>query len=482
MKRLFRRLLQSNLLVSVATLLASFAGLAISIGVPFVLAPERYTVFATTWAIGQFVATLGFEWMRFGVLRFGQGADAREVAARRTILWLAYLTTGLVFLALAGIGVLAALAGIARAGELSLILVFAAMNGGFDGYQALMRAEGRNAEFSAGRILRTLLGFAFAMLAAILFESASAVLIGLAVSFPVSLLIVSARRMQWPGWVRRPENGRRVLRQVFLFGLFAAVTTNLAMILPALQRIALVRALGASEAAGVALSFDLSQKAISVVGLAVNVVVMQASIRVAEFETDSAVQARQAGRQFALTLAVVAPAAVGFYLVGKPLAELAVRPEMRMNFLETLLPATITAGVLAFRMFSIDPLFLIRQKTFLGTYGAAVTAVAMMFPLLMSGLGVTAIGWTFALAMVLGVSVSLAILVMLGNMRWPWKDLTSIAIACLAMVLATTILPPMNPAASLASTFALAGGTYAVITLVADIAGIRTILFTRGPR
>lgn len=465
---------KSSAMVAIATILASGAGLVIALGAPFLLTAQSYAIFAMLWALAQWVSSLTFDWLRFGTLRYAVGADPEAATHRRALLGRLYV--------IGGVGVLA-LASIAAPmwSGLAAVLGFAACSGIFEGYQALMRAKGHNGAFIRARVLRSVLGILCAGLAALVFGQAVPSLVALALSFPLALLIGRAWRHQpviWPSW---PPTARLEMVRLLRFGLFAALTTNLSLLILALYRLVLLQALGAQGAAGAILAFDLSQRAIVVLALAVNVVVMQSSIRVAEAQSAPSARAHQAGRQFGLTLAVIAPAALGLYLIGPMAAQLIVAPELRADFLAALGPACLGGGLLAMRLFSIDPLFVMQGDTWRGIAGAVATTLAIAALFAAPGLAQGQIAWLIVIAMALGVVVALAMLGR-GRVAWPVADLIKITCGCVMLSLWVTLIAPDGGGMQLG--LAILGGVvfYGATLWVTDLAGLRRAIAAQGTR
>ncbi|MCC0064134.1 MAG: hypothetical protein H6895_08605 [Defluviimonas sp.] len=464
-----------TLMVPVSMVAASLAGLAVSLLAPHLLAPSDYGRFATAWALGQLVASLGYEWMRFGVLRFAGGADAARAAGRLGLLAGGYRATTLLLL-------LAAVTAIGlwrrEAVLVAAVLVFAACNGIFDGRQALLRARFDNAAFARGRLIRSVLSLVFALAAAQVTGTAEAVLIGLALSFPAAMVLDRAGAAHPPARAAWAEFG-----PLFAFGLFAALATNLALAGPALQRALALAHFAPVPAAALTLAFDLAGKAVAVTGLAVNVVMMQQSIRTAEFGPAED-QPHQAGRQIAVTAAFIAPAALGVALVAEPLAGLAVPSDLRPDFVALAAPASLSAGLLALRLFGLDPLFVVRRRTALGVPGPLVSALALGALFLAPSFGLAALAWAMAATAALGLAVAALALAGSGPIAWPLADLARVAFGCATMVAAAWLVPVRAGWIGLALTVLAATLAYAAAVWATDAAGLRQALLRqrRGRR
>ena len=468
---------RTNVIVVFAMLLSSVAGFAIALSMPWILSASEYTRFVTIWATGQFVASIAFEWMRFGVIRFANTAQVDEMRARRALLLRLYLLVSTLLL-LGGVLSWGLLSGrFDLADEFFWVALFAVANGVFDGFQGLQRAEMRNAAFSSARIIRTFSGFFLAVLFGALWGSAGAVLIGLALSFPFTIVVVHfGARNPLPSWPNVKVQ-RSTFRFLALFGLMAAAGTNLTMLAPAMQRLIAVHAFGLENSAGIALGFDLSQKAIALTGLAINVVVMQKSIHSAEFG-DETQQKQQLSLQISGTFAVVVPAAVGFYILSPDIAKLLVPDPLVSSFQAIILAATLTAGLLAIRMFSIDPIFLVKKRPHFGLIGPFFTGLSLVVIWLYPPNELVTFGWMMVGAASIGVLAACIAVFVIEGVEWPVNDLVKIILGSGIMYLLTILLISEQGFLPLIGKFSVAVFSYVSVAIILNTIGVRDTLTT----
>lgn len=346
------------LLVPFSVLFANVVNFSTQLLVPRYLPAEQYSSFATLWAVGQLVAVIVFEWMRFGVVRFSEGVDPGLNSRRKCALLVSY-SAGCVVLCL-----IATSAGLFFEGELRtaivVVAIYAVCQGVFDGRQALARAQFRNLSFAVGWILRSVLTLTLCIGAAIWFESGSAVLVALSIAY----LVVSAYFLKEVDFLTLSKKG--VLYEDFRFlakyGAFVAVSSSLSAALPPLVRALLIDFGDKAEVAGTILALDLSQKALVVIGMLVNVMVLQRSIKIME-SGDPFEKADQMRLHVLIATAALVPFGVLFYALQPILVVFLVPQEYKVGYLTSIGLATSCALLLCLRQFSIDSLFVVVGKS-----------------------------------------------------------------------------------------------------------------------
>lgn len=346
------------LLVPFSVLFANAVNFSTQLLVPRYLPAEQYSSFATLWAVGQLVAVIVFEWMRFGVVRFSEGVDPRLNVRRKNALLVSY-SVGCVLLC-----IVAFLASLVFEGEsgtaIVVVVIYALCQGVFDGRQALARAQFRNLSFAISWILRSVLTLGLCIGAAIWFQNGAAVLVALSIAY----FIVSAFFLKEIDFLALSKGG--VLYEDFRFlakyGAFVAVSSSLSAALPPLVRGLLIDFGDKAEVAGTILALDLSQKALVVIGMLVNVMVLQRSIRVVESGNPSE-KADQMRLHVVVATAAIVPFGVLFYTLQPILVVFLVPQEYKLSYLTSIGLATVCAMLLCLRQFSIDSLFVIVGKS-----------------------------------------------------------------------------------------------------------------------
>lgn len=464
---------RSAAFLPLALIFANLAALGISVAVPLLVSADQYSIFALSWSVGQLTASLAFEWMRIGVLRYAIGADAGLAARRDATLWQGYVVVTATLL----LGALLAGATapfLSHAGTIAIVAFYAACQGAFEGRQALARANLHNGYYSAAWVLRTFISLLLAVLAAWITGNGAMALLGLAASYPATLLIMNGLR-------RLPKVSRSLDREQITFlaryGFFAALASIATLFLASILRTVAIALLGLEQAGGVLLAIDLSQKAIMVVGLAVNIVMMQQSFRVAEFG-DKEHLGPQMARHIAVSTALIVPSALGFFLIQGPFVSLFVPTEYQATYWQTIGWGCLAGGLLAFRQFAIDSLFAAIERTSSAVVGPVVTVVVFVAAMIVVATVRSAtpqiLTATFALSVAVGTGVSLALLHAERPFVWPLKDMAIVGISGLAMLVPYRPFPESGSVMQLVIAIGVCAGAYVLIAFAFDLVGVRS--------
>ncbi len=260
----------ASILMLLSLVLANLANLGIQLLIPRLLAPPEYTHFAMSWASGQLVAAVLFEWLRIGVVRYSASSDdSRRLSETLGAL---YATVFIIAGSLAGLLMLVGATGGAIFTS-GFVLFYACAQGAFDGQQASLRAKFLNVRFSVTWMARSVLSFALTMFAASAFASGRLALAALIGSFVVVSVFAGlpARRVCWPA--------RSNVLFLLKFGMFAAAAGIVSFALPLCARYAIVLFAGSSGSAGAVLAIEVAQKILMAFGTAINLVLFQSVIR-----------------------------------------------------------------------------------------------------------------------------------------------------------------------------------------------------------
>ena len=473
--------LNAGIFIPLTVVLANLVTFAIQLLVPRFLVPAEYATFATGWATGQFMASLCFEWIRFGVIRYSVSTDRDLTKRRLTALRFFYslMTAALLVMALAAvlIGTSLGTTGFLLGGA---ILFYAVCQGSFDGGVALVRAQGYDRTFLIGWISRAVLSLAIVAITVMATGSGLLGLAALGLSYFLALLVVRLRG----GGLPRLDSpvDRATALALARYGVFAAAGVAIANFLPALVRLFLLRWGAADEAGGVLLALDMSQKAILALGMAINIVLVRRSIRSAEFH-DAGEQARQNALQISVPLALLLPATAGFYLVQASFGHYFVPPAYAGSYYEAIGWATLAAGLMAFRLYGLDPLFAVVERSALSIAGPAISILV-------------ACGWIFGLGywrgfdamlivhgtvagLLAGLIVSAALVWRLGKVASLWRNIAAVGLATGAMTLAVLPVQMPSPLAEMVVRMGVGGGIFLLVAVTADLFGTRGWVLAR---
>lgn len=465
-------------LVPLSVLFGNIANFLTQILVPHYVSPAEYSTFGTLWSFGQLLTIIVFEWMRFGVVRFSQGKDQAVASKRRKVLATVYLLA-------AGLLVSFSIVAYLVSGKsvivlwLALIAFYAACQGLFDGRQALLRAQFRNGSYSLAWILRSVLTLLFAIGLGYFFRTGVFVVFGICLAYLVALVFLHFfSRINFDRSITFDSSELQFLLR---YGAFVAVSSSITAALPALVRLLLVKYSHLGSVGGVILALDLSQKAIVVIGMLVNVVVLQRSIKVVEFGSVDD-RRKQMSHHVAITAATILPAAMLFLLLQNSIMTWLVPETYLSEYRSTIGVAIIGAALLCFRQFSIDSLFVVIGKS---TYSIVGPIASVFFTVLfiyiqiwffsLSGLGVC-LAMLFGL--LLGLMVSFFAVSRVTQVSWPYKDILFALLGCAAMFVVVHLvrLPGESNVTEFLRVGCLCVAVYSLFSYAVNLCGVRTRL------
>lgn len=471
-----------RLLVPASVLVAQAGSLLVQLLVPRFLVPAEYSKFAVAWSFGQFFVVLCYEWIRISVLRFSDGAD-REIAGRRraVLKWL-YLTISGCLLAC---GVVAILLGQAFPFlcTIGVTVVYTACRGLLDGAQAYARARFMHERFAFTWMLNSIVALILTGFLAWLTGSGLLALLGMAMSFLLSLTLHLNRNT----WNRRSSARYEYTQFRFLFryGALVALTACLSAALPPTVRWLAVTGVGSEGSAGLLLALDISQKVVGALGMSLNLVLIQDSIRSAEHDPEH-VLAQKVRAQTALCAAVIFPAGLGFVLVQSSFARVFVPEAYRASYMTTVFLASICASVFSFRSFGVDSLFVVAGRSrysAVGPFVALITAgVWVITGKQMFGYSLHLITSGLLAGLVASTLVSMLLAQIECPVRWPFLDFAKVGAGCFAMYVCVQLIP--SHIGIWHAVLVVGAGTLVYVTtaFATDLCGLRTAAIARRRR
>lgn len=465
----------SSFFVPLSVVLANITNLLAQVLIPRYLPPGEYSTFATLWASGQFMTILCYEWMRFAVLRFSSGADLNTNIKTRSILFATYR---LVSLALVIIAVTFAFFHSYWPYSIWICAVslYAMCQGSFEGRQALARSDFDNFTFSLSWVFRSCFSLIFSLIIASITGSGELTLIGLALSFPVALLIFNTKNLS--KLLNTAPFDKTRLKFIIHFGIFAAISSSVTASLPAIIRIFATSYLGLINSGGVVLALDISQKALAILGMVVNIVILQKAIKATEFG-DTKQQSAQISNQIAIIAAFIIPGSVGFYMLQPTLIQYLIPLSYQENYIKSILWSTVCSGLLAFRLFAIDSIFIIIGKTLPSIIGPLTTIAATFLAIWIftaSDMEVTSI---IPIAMATGLTIGIVASVIAINcsaaFSWPYLDLIKIFFCTLIMAIILNLMPSNTGITTTIFCILLAAATYILSALTLNTCNFKSI-------
>lgn len=368
--------MRSSLHLLLAIVAANLAALAIQLLLPRLLVPMAYTEFAVALGYAQLVASLSFDWLRTSVMRF-TGEEASDGESTE-LLRAAY---GLVSLALLVIVSALIFGGWWRPAFVlaATTLLYSLLQGRLDGELAYHRAQFANGSYARLGLSRGLLLVLCALLAALVFRTAVAVMAGMSLALLLATVLVSPR---FHGALNLRGNelirlGPRA-KELASYGAFTAASSVFTFAFPAMARTAVARTLAPSDSAAFIFALDLALKAFAIAGLAINVIFLQRSVRAFD-QADGDAAEKEVLRTHLVTVASLVFPAIGLACGAEELAVLLVPSSLLDGFHQCYGWAVIGAGLLAFRQFGVDPCFFVAKQPKLSCIAPISTVVAFTF-------------------------------------------------------------------------------------------------------
>jgi len=423
------------------------------------------------------VQTALFDWLRLSATRFYSEQARHNAPEIRATLDASYL---LVTLGLAVTTLAFALFGpeLDFDGELILLaLATASVNGLFDYSTALLRARFNDRLYSRLVFVKNLLALVLTGGGAFLFHSAGVAMAGSIAALFGSVMTARAA-LKDPGAsvsaARRETAG-------LLVGYSAPIISAhlLYQAIPLAARSIVAHAYGFAETGQFSLAYDLGIRAVQALGSALDVLLFQIAVKT--HDQHGADRAKeQVAQNMAVIVAFLLPACAGVWLVMPSIEALIVPAEFRGPFghyLSLLLP-----GLFAFAlvMFGVNPVFQIAKKTspLIGAAAVAIISGFAFVVLLPWGTDASNLALAQCGAYVCALAATL-VFALRTRPIWPsFWDLFGAATATGIMVIVLQPLRAMTPGMVTLLLQVVAGGAiYGLMTLLFDIAGLRSLAF-----
>ncbi|WP_426011654.1 hypothetical protein [Caulobacter sp. DWR2-3-1b2] len=456
-----------------AALLATAAGLILSLLAPHFLPSSEYVEFSLLFGYGQLAATLLFEWSRQAGLRYAYGRD-NDLADRRRRTLVVFYAVAVMVLATGGALILCLPAASTPFKLGAIIALYAAAQGVFDARQAFARAAGDDSRFTVSLLSRAILSLAMFAAVALVTRDGILATLALAGSYAAATVVTSLRQ-PWGNPFGRIAPDQ--LKFLLAFGLTGAAASIVAILAPNIVRSAAVVSVGKASVGGFLLALDLSQKGLSAIGMVASLILVQKLNRAVEFETHESFVAQ--GRiHISAAFGVLAPAFIGFVAVQEQMAAVLVPSTFRIEYLAWVMPLTLASFLICVRIYVVDPFFYAHGRSKLVLTGAlinigvlGVTTLVATTAFKINLVGVVGIYVASAAA---ALVVSSVLLIRAIRPVWPLRDLAAIVAGCLVMM-AVSLVPTESSLVGLALKTALCGGSYLMVLFLLDGCGLQTI-------
>ncbi len=440
------------------------------------LGPAEYGRFTLALSAASVIQLIVFEWLRYCVPRFytrqGQaGSPQIRATLDAAVGCLAVLA------ACAALLVYASGLDLVLSADLAALAIGVSIaNGLFDFAAALLRARFLDRPYALLVIAKNLLAFALTVGGAFWFGSAPIALVGMMLS--VAGALAAARNGLVDEAARRGRAERWLIAKFLAYGMPIVAANVLYQSIPLLNRILVSRLFGFAEAGQFSLAYDIGTRIVNTLGSALDAVLFQ--LAVLDEKTLGAPQARERiSRNMGVVLALIAPAALGGWLVVPSFERLLVPESFRGPFAHYF--TLVSPGLFAWALtnYAINPAFQLAHRLAPLMISAFVAVLANLATIGLMPTGQDAS--VFALAQSAGALAGFASLfVMLSWLEPSWpkpRDLIVTLAACAAMTLVDFPLRSLTPGlATMILQILLGGGAYLATALAFDLGGLRSLI------
>jgi len=456
-----------------ATVLAPVATFAGLIAYSHVLRPDEYGRAVVVLVVVDFVQIVWFQWLRLGLVRFWEAAQrdaqASELQATAFVGWFGLAVTGgSVYLLGAALWPMDAALRQAFFCGLPLLLAKSLLTQCLE-WHRVRQEVGR---YSLLESLQSMAGVALALLLivaagmdgrAIMLGGALGCLIALAADLPrvlAGLHIAAA--------------SRQTLGALLRYGLPLSLVALLGIIVNSSDRLLLQWLVGADAVGLYSLSYNLADRAITVIFMTITVPAFPLAVRAFEQSGMPAAQA-QFRQTLAFLLAFAIPATAGLTVVAGPLAGAMLGPAFvasAARIVPWIAVASLMAGL---KMHYFDQAFLLRHRTSLLLWTIALPAVANVGLNLwwLPRLGVMGAVYSTLAAFALGLGLSLIVGRRLFVLPVSAADALRTLSATAFMVALMLLVPLPSGGAAVFGQIAVGVAAYAAAAVLFNVVGAR---------
>ncbi|WP_460449163.1 lipopolysaccharide biosynthesis protein [Alsobacter sp. SYSU BS001988] len=454
------------------------ANFALGLLVARLLGPEAFGVYAVAVAGAATVTIPALDWIRHAATRFYSDRARTDTPDVRATLDRLLLCAGAVAAAGAGLCGAAGLAGAWTGGAVAGLAVLLALLGTtLDYFGALARALWRTGEYALLVVSRNALALAAVGTAAALTGDPAWTLAAGVAALAGAAALGAARLRDPDAPAGRPDHA--LARRYARYGLPLVAAGAVAMLQAFANRAAIAAQFGSAEAGQFALAYDISIRAVAISGTALDLLLLQRAVQ-AHATRGLRRAERQAARNMALILAVLAPLLVGYAVLLPDFEAVFAPPSFRGPFATLSLALAPGLACWAAMAFGLTPVFQISGRTLPLMVPAAVSLAVNLAAgaALSRPFGALGYAVAFSIGMAAGCALLLAMALRTSRRMFPrGGEILAIAVATLAMALAIQAARARLPAGfDLAAMAALGAAVYGAVLLAFDAGGSRRLL------
>ncbi|MGM0843746.1 MAG: oligosaccharide flippase family protein [Bacillota bacterium] len=440
------------------------------------LAPEQYGTYAVVFAIAAILNAVVFDWLKISLLRFYPKFEEEPnfletIKVTFVSLALLTLTGGAIF------------SFFNEDQELTTIYIFLAVilswTQSWQGLNlSLVRAQLAPKKYGYLAFSRATGGLLFGSLFIYLGFGAKGLLFGILTGFWLTLIYPTIK--YWKIQFNVKAFNKEYIQTFFKYGMPLTVTLMLSIIIHNSDRLIISYLIGKDATGVYSVSYDLSEQTIFTLMMVINLAAFPIVIKTHENHGLQAAY-EQVKKNTSLLLLIALPAATGFVLLSPNIVNIVLGEAYREAAL-ILIPYIAAGAVLkGFKLYSIDIMFHLSQKTSVQMIPVAISAViniALNF-ILIPRMGIEGAAVATIVAYLVAVILSWILVKIKMEVPFPFVNFVKIIVAVLVM---SAVLWPVKDAVGIGMAIIqvlLGGVVYVLMALLLNIEGIRNIVAGR---
>jgi O-antigen/teichoic acid export membrane protein len=438
------------------------------------LTPEQYGQYALALTVAAIVHTLSTSWTEAAMERFYQtSVEQKDEPAHFATLHAAYAALALGAVLLSALVLVFApfdrpLRLALGAGILSVLL-----KSGFTLIQHRRKGGGRVVAYAAGDMFITAGGFAFGGLFALAGWGAASPFIGAAAAALVCLLFSGREELKRAQGARfDPGRARRYLQ----YGFPVSLSLLLSLVVSGTDRVLLAVFLDEATVGAYHAGYSLTSRTLDIIFIWIGLAGGPALIGALEQGGQPALQ-KAARLQADVLILITLPAAVGLALVAQPLAEILIGADLREGAVRAAPWIAASAFFGGMTAYYLDYAFTLSRRSDLLLLVMALPAGlnVVLNLLLIPPFGFDGALWGTTISVIVGAVASYLLGRRAQPLPLPWGTLLRTGVGCLLMAVALYLMPRSGGLVELGSKVCAGAVVFALVAILLDTAGLRTL-------
>ncbi|WP_413708779.1 hypothetical protein [Rhizobium sp. Rhizsp82] len=437
---------------------------------PKIIDPDQLAIYSLASSIGLFLVSMFYEWNRVSISRYSVSKDVLETSRRRSALRHSNRLTSAVLIVVSLVSL------IYMNNHYGLILgmacLFAISQALFEARQAYFRADFQNVSYATSIISRALCGLLLISFVGYASNSALYVMLAWCASY---FIVLSFTQRRFTALTKVSPFHWETFTFLVKFG---SGVTLVAIATTALQP--LVRTLASefiplADSGKLMLAMDIPLKIVGVIGVSINILTLQGTMRASEFG-ERTLMLERIGMQISIVLAVILPTAVGFILVKQDFANAFIPTIYHDIYLQNVGWCMAAAGILVFRNAAIDSIFVIVGRPHHGLAGPTVAIfLTLIFTWFLLQFGVNSLAFSHGLflGLLAGTVASWVVAVKLCNFPVEWGNIGRILFSTICMAAAVSMFVTSSNLVGLLAKAGLGAAVYVSFLILTNAFDLR---------